>query len=90
MILYGDVEFRGLNTRTSKEGKQYFMIMFEDLETSDQVRMYSRSDAQYTIPRTDLVKGRIYHCSFSYHFNSYENRWQTDLADIIECVDQES
>lgn len=84
MFLYGDVEFRGCNERKSKEGKIYYLLVCEDLENSDQIRLYSPSSAVYTIPRENLKRGCVYHCKFDYHYNSFNKDWQFDLIDIVE------
>lgn len=88
MFLYGDVEFRGINERKSKEGNFYNLIVFEDLLTSDQIRLYNSKDNDFTIPRNQLVKGCNYHCKFDYRYNSFNREFQLDLIDIVSSLDK--
>ena len=90
MLMYGDCEFRGVTERTSSSnGKKYYLLTFEDTVSTDQLRLYSASDTEYTIPRRELKKGLVYHCSFNYHYNSFQQVYQLDLTDIIEELPDE-
>lgn len=82
MVLYGNSEFVGKETRTSKNGNQYTVIRFDDVMTGEQYQFYWDNKNVSSIPVSDLVRHKEYSLEFNYRYNNFERRYQVDLINI--------
>lgn len=79
MTLFSDCEFRGSESRKSKNGNEYSILRFED-DLGISFPFYVKSDS--VIPIATLSKGTVYRCAFNYHYNSFERRNELDLIGV--------
>lgn len=80
MLFNCNAEFRGCIQKESSKGNKYNSLIFEDIESGEQLRCYSPLSRSYKVPVTDLKKGSCYDLSFNYHFDY--GKWQLDLIGI--------
>lgn len=80
MLFYGIGEFRGCVSKESSKGNKYNSLIFEDLESGEQLRCYSPLTRHYNVDVSELVKGSIYNLSFNYHYDY--GKWTLDLVGI--------
>lgn len=88
MILYGNSEFVGKESRTSKNGNNYQILRFDDLITGQQYSFYWDNKNVSKIVPDQLERHRQYSLEFNYHYNSFDKRFQIDLVNIAGEVKQ--
>lgn len=80
MYLLGFAEFRGKEQKTSSKGNSYFQLVFEDIDSGEQFKCYSKMDSVYSIPRDDLKKADFYTVIFNRYYAFGEFKFE--LVDV--------
>lgn len=88
MILYGNCEYVGKESRTSKNGNNYQVIRFDDVSTGQQYQFYWDNKNVSTLDPDQLVRHKEYSLEFNYRYNNFDHRYQVDLINIVGEVKQ--